>query len=302
MTIPRIQSGLITLAALATLLTMARPGEAQAVDPGGVAAPGRETAASPRRSWELPALGGEGQRREEDLVGDNRQPRWTAHDGFGQLDVYVLPKGTGAVVYELRPTLERGGRRTTFATEYQAEFGLPGRLQLGVHAVGEDTAGQGAPGDIDAQAIAVRWAVAEWGTLWGNPTIEGTWKEASRGADAASLSLLLGGHLASGWHWATNLSWRRDVGESSDERAWTSGVNYVVKDSRVALGVESRVAAATRPQEAGSMTLGTLTEVLIGPSLQLRPTRRLHIALVPLVGSTQESPTARAVVVAGLEF
>jgi len=148
----------------------------------------------------------------------------------------------------------------------------------------------------------VRWAVAEWGTLWGNPTIEGTWKEASRGADAASLSLLLGGHLASGWHWATNLSWRRDVGESSDERAWTSGVNYVVKDSRVALGVESRVAAATRPQEAGSMTLGTLTEVLIGPSLQLRPTRRLHIALVPLVGSTQESPTARAVVVAGLEF
>ena len=33
MTIPRIQSGLITLAALATLLTMARPGEAQAVDP-----------------------------------------------------------------------------------------------------------------------------------------------------------------------------------------------------------------------------------------------------------------------------
>ena len=132
--------------------------------PGG--GPGRSRGAEPRDSrirpaavLELPALGGEGERREEDLLGDNRQPRWTAHDGFGQLDVYILPKGTGALVYELRPTLERGGRRTTFATEYQAEFGLPGRLQLGVHAVGEDTVGQSAPGDIDAQAIAVRWAV-----------------------------------------------------------------------------------------------------------------------------------------------
>ena len=65
MTIPGIRGGLVTLAAFATLLTMARPGEAQAVDQSGVAAPGRETAASaPRRSWELPALGGEGQRRE----------------------------------------------------------------------------------------------------------------------------------------------------------------------------------------------------------------------------------------------
>ncbi len=112
------------------------------MDPGGVAAPSRETAASaPRRSWELPAFGNEGERREEDLLGDNRQPRWTAHDGFGQLDVYILPKGTGALLYELRPTLERGGRRTTFATEYRAAFGLPGRLQLGVHAVGEDAVG-----------------------------------------------------------------------------------------------------------------------------------------------------------------
>ena len=145
------------LAALAMLLTDARPGHAQAVDRSERAADRNELAAAghekatPRRSWDCLPSPATGAGTKRTWVGNNLQPRWTAHDGFGQLDVYVLPKGTGALAYELRPSRSRESGRTNFTSEYQAELGLPARIQLGLHAVGTETGSGGVLGNVHAQ-------------------------------------------------------------------------------------------------------------------------------------------------------
>ena len=43
-------------------------------------------------------------------------------------------------------------------------------------------------------------------------------------------------------------------------------------------------------------------EFLIGPSIQWRPTGRTHLDLVPLFGTTHDSPVVKAFVVFGIDF
>ena len=63
------------------------------------------------------------------------QPQWIARPLFGETEVYVLPKGLAAFVFTLRPTTGDDGS-TVVENAYRAEFGLPGRFQLGLHATG----------------------------------------------------------------------------------------------------------------------------------------------------------------------
>jgi hypothetical protein len=44
------------------------------------------------------------------------------------------------------------------------------------------------------------------------------------------------------------------------------------------------------------------TEFLIGPSVQWRPTSRMHLDVVPLVGVTHDSPRLEAFVIFGFDF
>ena len=112
------------------------------------------------------------------------QPEWLAARPFGESDVYVLPKGVSAFGVGLRAMRPAIGATAT-ETAYRADFGLPARFQLGVHATGRAEGRDSAIGDIDAQALEMRWAFAEWGRVWGNPAVEIGWREACRGAEGA---------------------------------------------------------------------------------------------------------------------
>ena len=233
--------------------------------------------------------------------GNPRQPEWTARPPFSESEVYVLPRGRTAFEIDLRPTRPATGATVT-DTAYRAEFGLPGRIQLGLHATGRTRGHEGAVGNIDAQAIEVRWALANWGRIWGNPAIQVAWTEASRGPDVGEVRLALGGDLARGWHWGSNVAWTQEASASrSIDRAWTSGISY--EGSRFAsVGVESRVALVDRLAVDSVSRTPLGREVLAGPSLQVRPTKQLWVDVAALFGTTATSSRSRTALVAGWQF
>jgi hypothetical protein len=239
--------------------------------------------------------------RDGEASADERQPAWTARPLFGETGVYVMPKGATALVLGLRPTTARSGPTTT-ESAYRAEFGLPARFQLGLHATGHTVDRGDAIGNIDAQALQIRWGLAEWGRVWGNPTVLAEWREASRGADLGTISLLLGDGTASGWRWGTNVAWTQEAsGRREIARAWSAGVSY--ESSRFAsLGVETRLAFVDQLGTDGSIRTAMARELLAGPSIQIRPVRRMFITLAPLFGTSISSPRSRTTLAAGWQF
>jgi hypothetical protein len=242
-----------------------------------------------------PASGADG------AAANDRQPQWTARPLFGETDVYVLPRGVSAFVFGLRPVVA-GDRTLATDSAYRVEFGLPARFQLGLHATGRAYGRDDVIGNIDAQALELRWALADWGALWGNPAVHVEWREASRGADSSTVKLLLGSGTASGWRWGSNVAWTQEAsGARAIDRAWTAGVS---RDGGrfVSVGIETRLAFVDRLAADGRTRTALAREFLAGPSVQLRPLRRMYIDVAPLFGASAASPMARTTIAAGWEF
>ena len=180
---------------LASMMTgCAAFASAQVVNPADAqnAGSAQEQKPETHHTWEMPPVDvvGKAPLEEEDLIGDYAQPRWTAHRRFGETRVYVIPKGMVEFEYWLRPTVPKDGP-TEFRHMYEVEFGLPGRLQLDLYAVGNKTGKEGALA-IDQQKVELRYAFADWGKLWGNPTMYVEWTQNSNSPDAIEGKLLLG--------------------------------------------------------------------------------------------------------------
>lgn len=160
-----------------------------------------QNAPRPRlRSFELPAVTVVGEKsdlREEDRVGPYAQPRWTATRRFPSTRVYVVPEGKVEVEYWLRPTFEQDGN-TEIRSLYEIEFGLPYRFQLDLY-LRTDQDGDGSEMLLGEQ-VEIRWALADWGQIWGNPTLYIEWVGLEERPDKVEAKLLLGGEITRGWH------------------------------------------------------------------------------------------------------
>lgn len=253
-------------------------------------------------TWEMPPITVEGKAPlfEEDLIGDYAQPRWTAHRRFGETRVYVIPPGMVEFEYWVRPTVGKDGEPSKFRSLYEVEFGLPGRFQLDLYAVGNKTGKEGTFA-IDTQQVELRYALADWGKIWGNPTLYAEWKQVSGDFDVAEGKLLLGGHIISGWHWGSNLVWEQQVGGPKERSLeWTTGWSYSARDAKLAVGFETQLALVS---ELESGTRGdSSTEFLIGPSFQFRFLPQMHLDFAPLFGVSKAAPRAKIFVVFGWEL
>ena len=181
------------------------------------------------------------------------------------------------------------------------EFGLPGRFQLDLYAVTHQAGNKGSL-QLDEQKVEVRWAFADWNKIPGNPTLYLEWKGINSAPDHMEAKLLLGGEIKSGWHWGSNLVFEHEMGglqENSNE--WTTGLSYTVRDTKVALGLESQLALVNAKDNRG--VRGAFDrQFLIGPSLQFRPLPQMHIDFAPLIGVTHNAPRSKVFVVVGWEF
>lgn len=287
------------------VLVVTGTAHAQIVNPADKQAPSSEQPAESgddHHTWTMPPVEvyGKAPLNEEDRIGDYAQPRWTAHRRFGETRVYVVPKGMVEFEYWLRPTTNKRAP-TDFESQYEFEFGLPGRVQVDLYAVAHKTGREGTFG-VDEQKVEVRYAFADWNKIFGNPTVYAEWAQVSNGPDVAEMKMLFGGEITSGWHWGSNLVWEHQTGgalENSNE--WTTGLSRTVRDTKLSVGVETQLALVNERIRPGVRS-DFEKEFLAGPSIQFRPLPQMHIDFAPLFGSTKAAPRAKTFMVFGWEF
>jgi len=235
--------------------------------------------------------------REEDLIGSYRQPEWTAHRRFPTTRVYVRPANTFGFEYWSRPTIPEKGPTET-RTQYEFEIGLPNRFQLDFYIV-NNSEGHDGSSEFDQHKTELRYALADWGEIPWNPTLYAEYVNNNNEADAYELKLLFGDELATSWHWGTNLVFEHQLGDSLENvYEVTAGISKTLRDQRLSLGVEVKAAMADEHDDRGEYE----EELFIGPSLQYRPSNRVHIDLAPLVGVGSDSPDAQLFLVIGYDI
>jgi len=134
---------------------------------------------------------------DDTLIGENRQPEWTAHRRFPTTRVYVLPPWQVEFEQWWKGKFPRDGK-PAHLFQSEIEIGLPYRFQLDLYENVEN-ASDGATRHAGNQ-IEARWAFAEWGRIPLNPTLYVEWKFNDSAPDAYEIKLLLGEQLTPRWH------------------------------------------------------------------------------------------------------
>ena len=236
---------------------------------------------------------------EESATGPTGRPEWTSARRFPGTRVYIqqTPWNYGIESW-WRIKHHRDGTISHRLLE-ELEIGLPGRLQLDLY---NDIEGDNR-GAFHYQSfnVELRWAVADWGRIWGNPTVYAEYKFADKhwGPDVYEFKLLLGDRLAPRWHWGVNFVWEAETGgEREQEFQVTGGLSYSVVDGRLGVGVEMFY---DRDSVKGAR--GNADDLFaIGPSVQWRITRNLHLDLSCMFGTNDATDRQIGFLVVGYEF
>lgn len=248
---------------------------------------------------QLPEVQVTGNLTEEAAVGPYNQPEWTTHRRFSTTRVYIQRAPWEVEVEQWwRGRFQRNGSSGHLFQE-EVSVGLPYRSQLDLYEnwVSDDD-GHMRHHDV---ATELRWAPADWGKIPLNPTFYGEWKfvDKTQGPDVFELKVLLGEELAPRWHWGLNAIYEQEVGGSrATEWAFSQGVSYTLIDQKLSAGLEMKFTHET--------TIGTRSnpeiKFVIGPSIQWRPWSWMHLDIVPLLGTTGDSPRVEAYAVLGIDI
>ncbi len=242
---------------------------------------------SPVHPWSMPSIEVRGQRKpllkDEERIGAYNQPRWSADRVFPTTRSYVVPAGTVSFEYWNRFNMPVGGfDQRRVRNYYEAEFGLGHRLQLDIYLVTQQ-AGYSGGSEIKKESLELRYALANWGEIWGNPTLYFEWTRENGSPDSLEAKLLLAGELSAGWHGAANLVVERLMGGGfGHEYQISGGLSHTVTDQKLALGVEGRFEFHDDQGKRFSQ-LHDLA-ILAGPSLNWRPVKNMHLLWVVLAG------------------
>ena len=228
-------------------------------------------------------------------VGPYGQPQWTTQRIFGASRVYVLPPGTVEFIHFWTPEFKDGD--VTHAFREEVEIGLPYRFQLDLYQNwGIDESGDSF---YKGSSVELRYALANWGKIPLNPTLYAEWNFNDAAADVYELKLLLGETFAHRWNWAGNITFEQETGgERETEIAVSAALSYALIDRTLNVGVEALGERVTAKDSRGDPEV----EFLIGPSVNVHPTRNSFITVSPLFGTTEDSPTAEIFVLAGFQF
>ena len=232
--------------------------------------------------------------RQDMPVGPYSQPEWTTERAFGASRVYVRPPGTMSFNHFWTPEFNDGDVEHSFREE--VEIGLPYRFQLDVY---QNWGIEEGDAFYKGSSVELRYALANWGKIPLNPTLYGEWTFNDSVPDRWELKLLLGQTFCRRWNWAGNFTYEQETGgERERETAVSSALTYALIDQTLNAGVEMLWERKTSKDTRGDPQ----NEFLIGPSINVRPTRFSFITVAPLFGTTEDSPNAEVFVVAGINI
>lgn len=229
-------------------------------------------------------------------VGPNRQPAWTTHRRFATVRSYVIAPGQVEFESWWEGKFKKSGDERHRWLE-EVSFGLPHRFQVDLYWRIQSETGE-ATRSSDLQ-VEVRHALASWGCLPLNPTLYGEVKILEDQPDVAEGKLLLSDELGRRAQWSFNVFYERQLG-GEEEVEWGAslGVGFTVCDPTLSVGVEAVYENTTVRGARGDPE----QEVLLGPTIQWRPLRGVHLDVAPLVGLTDDSPDVQVWVVLGIDL
>ncbi|MCX6997668.1 MAG: hypothetical protein NTV49_11420 [Kiritimatiellaeota bacterium] len=235
--------------------------------------------------------------REEQAVGPYAQPEWTTARRFPTTRVYLqqTPWDQGVEGWWRGQWFKDGTSKHRYEAEY--ELGLPGRMQLDLyHAWATD---QEHVSKAEYLSAELRYALADWGKIPLNPTLYGEAKYVWDGPNVLEGKLLLGDQFGQRIHWGVNFVWEEEAGgERERELAVSQAASFAVIDQRLSLGYEWQYYTTTVAGDRAHPE----KSLVIGPSLQWRPTANTHLDFVPMFGVTEDAPRMRSFVVFGFDF
>jgi hypothetical protein len=235
--------------------------------------------------------------RQFELVGPSQQPAWTLVRKFPATRVYIMvPPGT--VMYEKwfdARTSRGGGTELRMRDEFA--FGLAKRLELDLymHTVYRNDGDQSTFG-FRGFSWEVRYALADWGKIWGNPTLYFEHKLLDGKYQGIEPKILLGDRIGKKGIWGLNLIYEAYVAptrlEQQREYAYTASYGYVVNDD-LTIGISNMF----RHNDAD----GT-NELYVGPALQYRFNGNAYINFEVLPGLNQDAKLFRNTIIFGWRF
>lgn len=236
---------------------------------------------------------------EDTPIGVTGRPEWTSARRFAGTRVYIQKEPWEVGIESWwRLKHHRDGTISHRLLE-EVEIGLPWRMQLDIY---NDIEGD-QDGHFHYQGLDVelRWAVADWGRICGNPTLYGEYKfnDEHWAPDVYEFKLLLGDDFAQRWHWGVNFVWEAETGgEREQEFQIAGGLSYSVIDRRLGIGVELLYDHDTVKGGRGDPA----HQFNIGPSVQWRVTDRLHVDLSCMFGTNEDSDRQIGFLIVGYDF
>jgi hypothetical protein len=235
---------------------------------------------------------------EEAAVGPYNKPEWTDHRRFSTTRVYLQqdPGDFGVELWWRNRSYKDSSPQNRFMSEL--EIGLPGRLQLDFYYnwVREDGSTH-----FDEFATEVRWALADWGKIWGNPTLylEYALVNHDFGGDTIESKILFGDDFGKGWHWGLNFVFETEIShEREKEFVIAGGISRTIVDQVLSAGIEWQWKHDTVAGDRGNAEV----QFEIGPSFQWRPSKNTHIDIVALAGCTNQGPKFESFLIFGWDF
>jgi hypothetical protein len=269
-------------------------------------------------------------------VGPYKRPMWTLHRVSPTTRVY-LQVDPGEVEFEqwldIRLTKDRGKKsddRIRMAQEL--EFGLGGRFQLDLYMNTIWTKEQSTNSTLTDRSWAaeVRYALADWGVIWGNPTLyleyilwnNGPGGQGDQATSSIEPKLLLGGEIAPSWHWGANFFYERTLNNSVREHGVTASMLHTVVDRVFTAGLTAKFVYESDNIGSSQPPAGNAVrshDLYIGPSFQVRMANKeeemevngvktkltrakAHLDLEPIFGCTGDSSRVQILVVFGWDF
>ena len=233
-----------------------------------------------------------------ELVGENQQPAWTLVRKFPSTRTYIMvPKGT--VMYEkwfdARTKRNDGGTELRMRDEFA--FGLAKRLELDLylHTVYKYS-GENSSYGFRGFSWEVRYALADWGKIPGNPTLYFEHKLLDGKRMGIEPKLLLGDRIGQRGIWGVNLIYEgyvaRDRINQEREYAYTASYGQIINDD-LTIGVSNMF----RHNDVD----GT-NEWYIGPALQYRFNGNAYMNFEILPGLNQDAKLFRNTIIFGWRF
>ena len=239
------------------------------------------------------------------LVGPYSQPVWTTQRPFATSRAYVLPAGTAQFEQWVRPTWKKG-HFAEYRMLEEFAIGLPGRFQLDLYERWniEPNNQNVNTANHEGVQIELRWALADWDEVFLNPTFYIEWVE--RGgrqnkADKYEAKLLLAEQFGEQQQlfYSSNLILEQETADEREtEIAWSHALTTPLIERKLMAGFEMFVSGTT---VEGNRSHPEVV-VMIGPSVQVRPTPRTFFDVVGLFGTTSESPVAQMYAIFGYQF